>query len=284
MGTINFKDLKRTYLIAEVGINHNGDVSFVKKMIDYAVTFGWDCVKLQKRNSDISIPEHQKNVIRDTPWGKMSYIEYKHKIEFNKEQYDEIVNYCKGHIDFTVSVWDTDSVDFMLNYDIPFLKVPSAHLTNDMLLHYICKKGIPVVLSTGMSSIQEIDHAVDIIKSYTDNFALLHCNSTYPAKVDELNLKVIPMLQERYGCVLGYSGHEFGLVTTTAALYLNAKIIERHVTLDRTMWGSDQMASVEPQGMIKITSQVRALEKALGDGKKVVYDSEIPVRKKLRGY
>lgn len=280
----SFKDLDNTYLIAEIGLNHNGNVDIVKKLVDYAVAFGWDCVKLQKRNPDKSTPEEQKNVIRETPWGKMTYLEYKYKMEFNKDQYDEIVDHCGNRIDFTASIWDTDSVDFMSEYEVPFLKIPSAHLTNDELLHYTCEKKIPVLLSCGMSSIKEIDHAVRIVKSYTDNFALLHSNSTYPAAIEELNLKVVPALQEKYGCVTGYSGHEFGLVTTVMAVCFGAKIIERHVTLQRTMWGTDQMASVEPQGMIKLIQEIRAIEKAMGDGRKRVYESEIPVRKKLRGY
>ncbi len=283
--TFHFRDIEKTYMIAEIGINHNGDMSFVKKMIDYAVVFGWDCVKFQKRNPEKSVPDYQKNVIRETPWGTMTYLEYRYKVEFDRPQYDEIEKYCAGKIDFTASVWDVDSVDFMANYTtIPYIKVPSAHLTNYELLHYICKKNLPLLLSTGMSTLVEVDHAVDIIKSYTDNFALLHTNSTYPAHEPELNLRVIPELQKRYGCVVGYSGHEFGLVTTTVSVAFGAKTIERYVTLNRTLRGTDQMASVEPQGMLKLLSQVRAVEVALGDGQKRICDSELPIRKKLRGY
>ncbi len=284
MKKFNFKDLDKTYLIAEVGINHNGDIAFVKKIIDFAVVAGWDCVKLQKRNPDISIPDHQKNVIRETPWGKMTYLEYKKRIEFGRKQYDEIARYCKNKIDFTASVWDVDSVNFMDKYQVPFLKIPSAHLTNDELILKVCKKKVPILLSTGMSTLKEINHAVKLVQKYTNNFALLHCNSSYPAAIQELNLRVIKILEKRYKCPVGYSGHEFGLVTTTAAVFLGSKIIERHVTLSRTMWGTDQMASVEPQGMLKLSQQVRALEMALGDGRKRVYDSELPIRKRLRGY
>ncbi len=284
MKKFNFKDIDKTYLVAEVGINHNGDVNFVKKIVDFAVVAGWDCIKLQKRNPDISIPDHQKNVVRETPWGKMTYLEYKKKIELNRQQYDEIARYCKNKIDFTASVWDVESVDFMDKYQVPFLKIPSAHLTNDELIRRVCKKKVPILLSTGMSTQKEINHAVNLIKSHTHNFALLHCNSSYPAAIHELNLKTIKILERRYQCPVGYSGHEFGLVTTAAVVLLGAKIIERHVTLDRTLWGTDQMASVEPQGMLKLARQVRALEAALGDGRKRVYDSELPVRKKLRGY
>ena len=280
----NFNELRKTYLIAEIGINHNGEMSFVKKMIDYAVVFGWDCVKLQKRNPEKSVPEHQKNVLRETPWGKITYLDYRNKVEFSGEQYGEIRRYTEDKIHFTASAWDIDSAEFMSNYDIPYLKIPSAHLTNDDLIHYICKKEIPVLMSTGMSSLEEVDHAVEILQSYGDNFGLLHTNSTYPAHENELNLNVIPAMQKRYGCVVGYSGHEFGLVTTTVAAALGAKIIERHVTLSRTLWGTDQMASVEPQGMLKLASQIRAIDTAKGDGKIKVYDSELPIRKKLRGY
>lgn len=281
---MKFSDLDKTYLIAEIGINHNGDIDFVKKVIDYAVLFEWDCIKLQKRNPDRSTPEHQKNILKETPWGMMTYLEYKYRMEFNKEQYDEIAEYCKGRIDFTASVWDMDSAEFMLDYDIPFIKIPSAHLTNDTLLDFCGRSGVPILLSTGMSTLQEIDHAVELVQGYTDNFAILHSISTYPAAVNELNLNVIPMLRQRYGCVVGYSGHEYGLVTTVLTVCLGAKILERHVTLRRTMWGTDQMASVEPQGMIKISHEVRAIEEALGDGTKKVYESELPIRKKLRGY
>jgi N-acetylneuraminate synthase len=279
-----FSELDHTYLIAEIGINHNGDIEFVKKVVDYAVTFGWDCVKLQKRNPDKSTPEHQKNVMKETPWGTMTYLDYKHRMEFNKDQYTEIARYCKDKIDFTASVWDTDSADFIAGYDIPFIKIPSAHLTNDPLIEQVCKKDVPILLSTGMSTLEEIDHAVELVKSYTDNFAIMHATSTYPATEGELNLKVIPVLKQRYGCVVGYSGHEFGLVTTVITISMGAQLIERHVTLKRTMWGTDQMASVEPQGMIKIMQEVRAIETALGNGQKKVYDSELPIRKKLRGY
>ena len=282
-GKINFKDIYQTFLIAEIGINHNGSIDFVKKMIDYSVVFGWDCIKLQKRNPEISVPDHQKNIIKDTPWGKMTYLEYKHKMEFDESQYREIKKYCANKISFTVSVWDKESVDFMGDFDIPFLKIPSAHLTNDDLLKYICNKKIPILLSTGMSTIEEVDHAVELIQVNSNDFALMHTNSSYPAHEEELNLNVIKTFQERYKCVVGYSGHEFGLITTAVTVALGAKIIERHVTINRTMWGTDQMASVEPQGMLKLSRQIRAIEMALGDGEKKIYESELPIRKKLRG-
>ncbi len=280
---IRFDELERTYMIAEIGINHNGDLGIVRKLIDYACTFDWSCVKFQKRNPDRCVPEEQKPVMRDTPWGPMTYLEYRKRLELTGGQYDQIWTHCRGRIDATASVWDEDSADFMVAYDVPFVKIPSAHLTNDDLIRYVCGHGVPVLLSTGMSTLEEVDHAVELLRSVSDNFAILHCNSSYPAKEEELNLRVIPAFIERYGCTVGYSGHEFGLSSTLVAVALGARIIERHVTLKRTMWGTDQMASVEPQGMLKLSQQITALESSLGDGVKRVYDSELPVRDRLRG-
>lgn len=277
-----FDELQRTYMIAEIGINHNGDVGIARELIDYARVFKWDCVKFQKRNPDKCVPEAQKGVMRDTPWGRMTYLEYRWRLEFNEAQYAELWRHAGGGIHATASVWDEDSVDFMLRLNVPFLKIPSAHLTNDDLIEYVCKRDVPVLLSTGMSELAEIDHAVELLQRHTDNFALLHCHSSYPAPEEELNLQVIRTFQQRYGCPIGYSGHEFGLTATVAAVALGAKIIERHVTLRRTMWGSDQMASVEPQGMLKLAQQIRSVEGSLGDGRKRVYPSEMAARQRLR--
>ncbi len=282
-GPIRFDELDRTYLIAEIGINHNGDVEVARRLIDFACVSNWDCVKFQKRNPEVCVPEDQKDAARETPWGRMTYLEYRRRLEFGSAEYDDIWNYCAGRIEVTASAWDTDSADFVLNYDVPFIKIPSAHLTNDDLLRYVCGQGSGVLLSTGMSTLEEVDHAVELLQSCSDNFAIMHCNSSYPAKEEELNLRVIPAFIERYGCTVGYSGHEFGLTSTMAAVALGARIIERHVTLKRTMWGTDQMASVEPHGMLKLAQHIRCLEESLGDGIKRVYDSEIPVREKLRG-
>lgn len=275
--------MDRTYIIAEIGINHNGDINIAKKLIDIASVAGCDAVKFQKRNPDVCVPEHQKNVIRQTPWGEMTYLEYKHKIEFGKEQYDEIDSYCneKG-IAWSASPWDLDSLDFLNGYDIPFIKIPSAMLTNDELLKESVKTGKKIILSVGMSTEKEIDRAVSIIKNAKD-FALLHCNSTYPAPIEELNLSAIQTLKQKYGCEVGYSGHEFRLGTSVASIYLGASIIERHITLDRTMWGTDHMSSVEPQGLIKLVKGIRELEEAFGDGVIRITDSQVPVRNKLRG-
>jgi len=283
--------MKKTYIIGEIGINHNGDLNIAKKLIDIAAVAGCDAVKFQKRNPDVCVPEHQKNVIRDTPWGQMTYLDYKYKVEFEKAEYDEIDQYCKEKgIAWSASPWDMDSLEFLNGYDIPFIKLPSAMLTNDELLEGCVATGKQVIFSTGMSTAEEIDHAVDVLRNaklkYNNphKIGLLHCNSTYPAPIEELNLSGVQTLADMYpDFEIGYSGHEFRLGTTVAAVYLGASIIERHITLDRTMWGSDHMASVEPQGLIKLVKGIRELELAYGDGVIKVTDSEVPVRKKLRG-
>ena len=271
------------YIIAEIGINHNGSLDIAKKLIDIAHVAGCDVVKFQKRNPDICVPEHQKNIIRETPWGEMTYLEYKYKVEFGKNEYDEIDEYCnqKG-ITWSASPWDLDSLEFLNQYDIPFIKIPSALLTNIELLAASAKTDKKVILSTGMSTIEEIDKAVVTMKTANNDcvYALLHCNSSYPAPNKDLNLRCIKTLKERYNCEIGYSGHEFGLTTTISSVCLGATIIERHITLDRTMWGTDQMCSVEPQGLIKLVRGIKELKLALGDGIKRVTETEIPIRNK----
>ena len=276
---------KEIYIIAEIGINHNGDMSIAKKLIDIAKVAGCDVVKFQKRNPDVCVPEHQKTIMRDTPWGRMTYLDYKYRVEFNQNQYDEIDIYCKEKdIKWSASPWDLDSLDFLNQYDIPFIKIPSALLTDLELIKESVKTGKKIIISTGMSTIEEIDNAVDTIKKVNAEaqYAILHCNSTYPAPNDELNLSCIKTLKDKYKCEVGYSGHEFGLTTTIASVCLGATIIERHITLDRTMWGTDQMCSVEPQGLIKLVRGIKELNKALGDGKKIVTETEKPIREKLR--
>ena len=276
---------KDIYVIAEIGINHNGDLSIAKKLIDIAKVAGCDVVKFQKRNPDVCVPEHQKTVMRDTPWGRMSYLDYKYKVEFNQIEYDEIDVYCKNNeIKWTASPWDLDSLDFLNQYDIPFIKIPSALLTDLELIKESTKTGKKIIISTGMSTIDEIDNAVNAIKEVNKeaSYAILHCNSTYPAPNNELNLKCIETLKNKYKCEVGYSGHEFGLTTTIASICLGATIIERHITLDRTMWGTDQMCSVEPQGLIKLVRGIKELNDAIGDGIKVVTETEKPIRDKLR--
>lgn len=283
--------MKKTYIIAEIGINHNGDLKNALRLIDIAAAAGCDAVKFQKRNPDVCVPEHQKNVMRDTPWGQMTYLDYKYKVEFEAPEYNAIAQHCEMHgIEWSASPWDMDSLEFLKRYDVPFLKVPSAMLTNDELLEGCVASGKRVIFSTGMSTKEEIDHAVAVLRkaklvhNNPHRIGLLHCNSTYPAPINELNLSGIETLRAEYpDFEIGYSGHEFRLGTTVAAVYLGASIIERHITLDRQMWGSDHLASVEPQGLFKLVSGIRELEQAYGDGVIQVTESEIPVRAKLRG-
>ena len=276
--------MKKTYIIAEIGINHNGDLDIAKRLIDIAALSGCDAVKFQKRNPDVCVPEHQKNVMRDTPWGTMTYLEYKYKVEFEKIEYDKIDSYCKEKgIAWSASPWDLDSLNFLNQYNLPFIKLPSAMLTNYPLIEACAKSGKKVILSTGMSTEEEIDIAIETIRKHTDNFAILHCNSTYPAPLNELSLSTITTLKNKYNCEVGYSGHEFRIGTTVASVYLGATIIERHITLDRTMWGTDHLSSVEPQGLIKLVKGIRELEEAFGDGTIQVTESEKIIRNKLRG-
>jgi N-acetylneuraminate synthase len=283
--------MKKTYIIGEIGINHQGDLNIAKRLIDIAAAAGCDAVKFQKRNPDIAVPEAQKSKPRRWQGVDMTYLEYKYKVEFGKEEYDEIDRYCKQQgIVWSASPWDMDSVEFLKQYKLPWVKLPSAMLTNDELLK-ACVEGFPkVIFSTGMSTAEEIDHAVNVLRTAkldynrTQPIGLLHCNSTYPAPIEELNLSGIKTLAEKYpDFEIGYSGHEFRLGTSVAAVYLGASIIERHITLDRTMEGSDHMASVEPQGLFKLVSGIRELELAYGDGIIQVTESEKPVREKLRG-
>jgi len=280
---IDLKNLNKPYFIAEVGINHNGDLQIAKKLIDAAHGCSWDCIKFQKRNPDICVPEKQKRVIRETPWGKMNYLEYKHKLEFGKEEYDYIDKYCKEKpISWTASVWDIDSLDFIKQYDVPFIKIPSAKITDLELIREVALTELPVIFSTGMSTLEEIDKAVDILRKYSSDFMPMHTNSSYPAKMEELNLNCIRTLKERYDCEVGYSGHEYGLEPTVIAVILGAVVIERHITLDHTMWGTDQSSSVEPMGMDMLYKRIGSIKQILGDGIKRITESELVVRKKLR--
>jgi N-acetylneuraminate synthase len=281
---IDFNKLEKPYLIGEIGINHNGDLQIAKRLIDAAFATSWSCVKFQKRNPDKAVPEHQKDVEKETPWGKMTYLEYKYRVEFKKNEYDLIDMYCKEKpIDWTASVWDLDSLEFLTKYSLPFLKVPSAMLTNDLLLTETCKSGYPVILSTGMSTLEEVDHAFNILSKYAGSYALLHTNSAYPAKSEDLNLNVIPFLIDRYKCTVGYSGHEYGLTPTVIATAIGAMIIERHITVDRYMWGTDQLASVEIEGMDSLSKRVREVKTILGNGEKKITETELAIKIKLRG-
>ena len=280
----DFNNFKNLYLIAEIGINHNGDLQIAKKLIDAASACQWDCVKFQKRDPDICVPEHQKNVEKETLWGKMTYLEYKKRMEFGKNEYDYINKYCKEKpIDWTVSVWDIPSLEFISQYDVPFIKIPSAKLTDEKLLKKACEIKKTVILSTGMSTLEEIDRAVEILKEKNNNFILMHCNSAYPAPNEDLNLKCIQLLKERYKCKIGYSGHEYDLEPTVYAAVLGARFFERHITLDHKMWGTDQASSLEVLAMDILKKRIKDVDSIIGDGVKKVTESEKEIRKKLRG-
>lgn len=281
---MNFNNLKKPYLIAEIGINHNGDLQITKKLIDAVFACQWDCVKFQKREPEICVPDHQKNTPKETPWGKMTYLEYKKKIEFNKKEYDYIDKYCKEKpVEWTASVWDLPSLEFLLNYDIPFIKIPSPKLTEEELLIEASKSGKPLVVSTGMSTLEEIDRAVEILEKYASQYILMHCNSAYPAPQNELNLKCIQTLKKRYKRPIGYSGHEHNLEPTVYATILGAKVIERHITLSHDLWGTDQASSLEVTGMDALKKRIENIGAVLGNGEKKVTENEETMRKKLRG-
>ena len=284
MKKLNFHEIKKPYLIGEIGINHNGDMQITKRLIDAVFACGWDCAKFQKRNPDKAVPENEKNKPRETPWGTMTYLEYKYRVEFGKQQYDQIDSYCTlKPVDWTASVWDLDSLEFVLPYKLPFLKIPSAMLTNKELLEATAKTGIPVLLSTGMSTTEEVDAAVKSLEKYASSYALMHCNSAYPAKHKDLHLRVIPKMLERYKCPVGYSGHEYDLEPTVLAVSMGANIIERHITLDHNMWGTDQAASLEIHAMNFLKGRIESIDEMMGSDVKQVTESELSVRKKLRG-
>ncbi len=270
------------YVVGEIGINHNGDLDNAFALIDAAAEAGCDAVKFQKRTPEICTPRDQWDIERDTPWGRMTYIDYRHKVEFGEDEYRAIDAHCRERgIDWFASPWDTEAVAFLEKFDVPAHKVASASLTDDELLRALRATGRTVILSTGMSTPQQIRHAVEVLGS--ENILLCHATSTYPAKAEELNLRVINTLQDEYPNVpIGYSGHETGLQTTLAAVALGATFVERHITLDRAMWGSDQAASVEPGGLQRLVRDIRTIETALGDGVKKVYESELGPMKKLR--
>ena len=270
------------YVIAEIGINHNGDLGIAKQMIDAAVHAGADAVKFQKRTPDVATPLDQQNQMRETPWGYISYLEYRYKVEFNEEQYCEIDKYCREKgIAWMVSVWDEPSVEFMEKFDTPAYKSPSASLTDAKLIHKTRTTGKPLILSSGMSTMKQIHKGVEV--AGLEDLVLMHCTSTYPCEPEELNLKMVETLRREFPTLpIGYSGHEVGLVPSAVAIALGACMVERHLTLDRAMWGSDQAASVEPGGFERLVKYIRVTEAALGDGVKKVYDSEKGSLKKLR--
>jgi len=270
------------FIIAEIGINHNGSVELAKKLIDGATLAGCDAVKFQKRTPERCVPLDQWYLERDTPWGRMTYIEYRHKIEFGESEYAEIDRYAKDRgILWFASCWDEEAVDFIEQFNPPCYKAASASLTDTELLLKMKSTGRPLIISTGMSTMEEIETAIDVVGE--DNLLVAHATSTYPCPPGELNLLMVQALKDKYPrSPIGYSGHETGLAPTWAAVALGATFVERHITLDRAMWGSDQSASVEIVGLMRLVSNIRDIERALGDGVKRVYDSELGARKKLR--
>lgn len=275
-------DDQPVFVIAEIGINHNGSVEIAKKMIDGAVLAGCDAVKFQKRTPELCVPRDQWEIERDTPWGRMTYIDYRHKMEFTKTQFSEIVEYCNSKkIHWMASCWDEDAVDFIQEFNPTAYKLASASLTDGELILKLKALNLPLIVSTGMSTMEQIHAAVDLFGR--ENLLLAHATSAYPCKLNELNLKMITTLRNLFSEIpVGYSGHETGLAPTWAAVALGASFIERHITLDRAMWGTDQAASVEVGGFMKLVANIRDIEKSLGDGIKKVYNSELGPMQKLR--
>jgi N-acetylneuraminate synthase len=268
------------YVIAEIGINHNGDIDLAKRLISVAVAAGCDAVKFQKRTVDVVYTPEELAKPRESPFGNTNG-DLKRGLEFGQEEYEDVDAYCKAvNIDWFTSCWDEASVDFIDRFNPPCYKIASASLTDDNLLRHTRATGKPIILSTGMSTLEEIDHAIDVLGK--SNLILLHACSTYPALYEELNLRAIPKLRERYGLPVGYSGHETGIPSTVAAVVLGACCVERHITMDRAMWGSDHAASLEPNGIGRVVRDIRLIEQSLGDGEKRVYEREYPIIKKLR--
>ncbi len=268
------------YVVAEIGINHNGDIDIARKLIEVAAAAGCNAVKFQKRTVEVVYSQEELAKPRENPFGPTNG-DLKFGLEFGQEEYEQIDRTCREkNIAWFASCWDEESVDFIEQFGVPCYKIASASMTDDGLLMHTRAQGHPILMSTGMSTLEQIDHAVEILGK--EDLVIMHTTSTYPALYEELNLKVIPMLRQRYGIPVGYSGHETGLSTSIASAVLGACVVERHITLDRSMWGSDQAASVEPQGFSRLVRDIRLVETALGDGVKRVIEREIPIMKKLR--
>lgn len=281
IGSKTIGDGYPTYIVGEIGINHNGDISLAKEMIATGARCGLDAVKFQKRTPELCVPPEQRGQMRETPWGYISYLDYRYKVEFGEEEYREIDRYCREvGITWFASVWDTLSVDFMEQFNPVCYKVPSAALTDHELLKRIKQTGRPLILSTGMSTIEQIQAAVEVIGQ--ENLVITHTTSAYPCEPEDLNLMTIQTLKQLFDVPVGYSGHEVGLVPSAVAVGLGACLVERHITMDRALWGTDQSASVEPGGVEKLVKYIRVTERSLGDGIKRVYQSELPSLRKLR--
>ncbi len=285
LGDRTIDETSTPYFIAEIGINHNGDIQTAKRLIDAAFAIGWDCVKFQKREPDISVPDVQKEILRDTPWGKMTYLEYKKRIEFGQKEYDLIDKYCREKpLSWTASPWDMPSLEFIMQYDVPFIKLASAANGNEELIKAACVYKKPIILSTGMCTQDELDKTVSLLEDFSDGrYILMHTNSTYPASNDRLNLRYIQTIKERYHCLAGYSGHEQNLEPTVAAVALGAKVIERHVTVSHELWGTDQKASLEISAMNMVYKRCCGIIEAIGSGQKTLEEDELQIRMKLRG-
>ena len=282
IGSHEIGDGQPAYVIGEIGLNHNGSVDLAKKLIDVAADAGAQAVKFQKRTPDISTPEHMKNTPRETPWGEMTYLEYRYRVEFDRDQYVEIGDYAtlRG-LDWFASPWDVPAVEFLEDLNVVAHKVASASVTDLDMLAALAATGKPIILSTGMSTMEQIDKAVEVLG--TDNLVILHATSTYPLPPEEANIRMITTLREAYpGIPIGYSGHERGLQISLAAVALGATAVERHITLDRAMWGSDHAASLEPTGFEHLVRDIRVIEEALGDGVKKVFPGELAPMAKLR--
>ena len=274
---------EHVFIIGEIGINHNGDLNIAKELIDWATLAGCDAVKFQKRTINKVYTKEYLDGYRESPWGTTQR-EQKEGLEFGKEEYDEINRYCKEKgIEWFASAWDIDSQRFLKQFDLRYNKIASAMLTNEELLREVASEGKYTFIATGMSTYAEIDYAINIFKDYDCPFELMHCNSTYPMPKEDANLRLIPVLRERYNCKVGYSGHESGRIVSTSAVALGAASIERHITLDNTMYGSDQAASLNVRDLVRLVEDIRLIEKILGDGEKVLSKKELETKKKLRG-
>jgi N-acetylneuraminate synthase len=282
LGDRLLSDGERTYVIAEIGINHNGSLDLARQLILGAAAAGCDCVKFQKRTPELCVPPEQRNVERDTPWGRMTYLEYRHRMEFDEAGYAGIDRICReAGIAWTASCWDEAAVDFIERFDVPFYKAASACLTDHNLLRRMRATGRPLMLSTGMSTLEEIRAAVRAIGAH--RLLIAHSTSTYPCPPGELNLRMITTLCKLFpGVPIGYSGHEIEVETTVLAVGLGAMFVERHITLDRTLWGSDQSASLDLPALASLVAQIRTVEASLGTGIKEVYASELSALKRLR--
>jgi len=280
IGNYQLGGWRPSFIIAEIGINHNGDIEIAKKLIDLAVVSGCNAVKFQKRTIEVVYTAEELDKPRESPFGG-TIRDLKVALEFGKKEYDVIDRYCREkNIPWFASCWDENSVDFIDRYNVPCFKIASASLSDDKLLQHTRKKDRPILLSTGMSTLEQVDHAVEVLGK--KDLILLQACSKYPADYSDLNLRVIPFFQKRYGIPVGYSGHETGLPSSVAAVALGACVIERHITLERSMWGSDQAASLGPSGIIRMVRDIRISELAFGDGVKRLLDKEIPIMKKLR--